>query len=73
MGATTSQCAATPEQVLKELIHAGQAEYKEIKWGSGKRNVVIIDGKKYQYTEGGKMNKMLIKNLHHYILCQINL
>jgi hypothetical protein len=51
----TSKGAATPEQVLQQLYDDGRAIDKEIKWGSGKRNVVIIDGKKYQYTKGGNI------------------
>ena len=55
---------ATTQQQLDYLISQNLAEYKEIKWGSGFRNVVIIEGKKYQYKGGSNINNGLQKNIN---------
>ena len=58
----------TTQQKLDYFISQNLAEHKEIKWGSngGVRNVVIIQGKTYQYKEGS-INKTLEKIFHCYI------
>ena len=53
---------ATTQQKLDYLISQKVAEHQNIKWGSGVRNVVIIEGKKHQYKEGN-INKSLEKNI----------
>jgi len=56
---------ATTQQQLDYLISQNLAEYKEnVKWGSGLRNVVIIDGLKYQYKKGSIINNRLEKNIN---------
>jgi hypothetical protein len=58
----TSKGVAAPEQVLQQLFDEGRAILSKIKWGRGYRSIVTIDSKKYQYTKGGNINKMIIKN-----------
>ena len=58
--------ATTTQQKLDYLISQKVAEYKEVDWGSGVRNVVIIEGKTYQYNKGS-INKSLEKIFHRYI------
>ena len=49
----------TGEEILQYLLDAGEAQYPvEVKWGKGYRNVVIFQGKKYQYN-----GKILFNNL----------
>ena len=48
--------ATTTQQKLDYLIPQKVAEYKEVDWGSGVRNVVIIEGKQYQYKKGSIIN-----------------
>ena len=57
----------TTQQKLDYLISQKVAEYKEVDWGSGVRNVVIIGVKKYQYNKKGSINKTLEKLFHLYI------
>ena len=60
--------ATTAQQKLDYLISQKVAEYKEVDWGSGVRNVVIIEGKKYQHKKGSIINNRLEKKiLIHYI------
>ena len=58
--------APTAQQKLDYLISQKVAEYKEVDWGSGVRNVVIIGVKQYQYKKGS-INKTLEKLFHCYI------
>ena len=53
----------TTQQKLDYLISQKVAEYKEIKWGEkgSVRNVVIIEGKKFQYKKGSIINNRLEK------------
>jgi sucrose-6-phosphate hydrolase SacC (GH32 family) len=37
---------------LKNLTDTGHAKDDYVQWGRGKRNVVMIGGKKYQYKKG---------------------
>ena len=54
----------TGEEILQYLLEAGEAQYPvQIKWGKGYRNVVIFQGKKYQYKGSGKINKRLLKSI----------
>ena len=55
----TSSGAATPEQVLKSLLDAGEVSQANVKWGKGYRDVIIVGSKKYQYKKGGTVNKIL--------------
>ena len=59
--------ATTTQQKLDYLISQKVAEYKEVDWGSGVRNVVIIGGKTYQYNKKGSINKTLEKIFHCYV------
>ena len=58
---------ATTKEQLDYLISQKVVEYKEVDWGSGVRNVVIIGVKKYQYKKGSIINNRLEKILIHYI------
>ena len=53
--------ATTTQQKLDYLISQKVVEHQNIKWGSGFRNVVIIDGLKYQYKKGSIINNRLEK------------
>ena len=44
---------------LNYLLENGHAEHVNVKWGNGHRNVIIIEGKKYQYKGGDAFNKNL--------------
>ena len=59
--------ATTTQQKLDYLISQKVAEYDEIIWGSSVRNVVIIEGKKYQSKKGVIINSRLEKILICYI------
>ena len=48
---------------LQELIENGLATYGKVIWGSGTRNAVIIEGKKYQYNKNKEISKTLQNNL----------
>ena len=53
----------TDREVLQFLLDAGEASKANIKWGSGTRNVIIFQGKKYQYKGTGNVNKILMKSI----------
>ncbi len=53
--------ATTTQQKLDYLISQKVVEYKEVDWGSGVRNVVIIEGKTYQYKGSDDFN-ITLKN-----------
>ena len=54
----------TGEEILHYLLEAGEAQYPvKVKWGKGSRNVVIFQGKKYQYKGTGEVNKILLKSI----------
>ena len=53
--------ATTTQQKLDYLISQKVVELQNIKWGSGFRDVVIIDGLKYQYKKGSIINNRLEK------------
>ena len=54
----------TGEEILQYLLDAGEASQAKVQWGkSGYRNVVIFQGKKYQYKGSGKINKRLLKSI----------
>ena len=62
--AASNMTNPTGEEILQYLLDAGQAQYPvEVKWGKGYRNVVIFQGKKYQYKGTGKVNKRLFKSI----------
>ena len=44
---------------LDYLLDNGTVKQEIVKWGNGSRNVIIIDGKKYQYKGGHDINKNL--------------
>ena len=56
--------ATATHQKLDYLISQKVVEHQNIKWGSGFRNVVIIDGLKYQYKKGSIINNRLEKNIN---------
>ena len=39
------------------------AEHFKVKWGKSERNVIIIEGKRYQYKGGDDINKNLGKKI----------
>ena len=53
---------STIKQELDYLLDNGGAVVKNVKWGNRERQVVIIDGKQYQYKGGNDINKFLEKN-----------
>ena len=48
---------------LTYLLENGHAWHVNVKWGNGHRNVIIIEGKKYQYNGGDEFNKNLVKKI----------
>ena len=48
----------TGEEILQYLLSAGEASQAKVQWGKSYRNVVIIQGKKYQYKGTGKVNEI---------------
>ena len=42
----------THKDQLNYLLDKGHATEAYVQWGRGKRNVIIIGGKKYQYKKG---------------------
>ena len=50
---------STIKQELDYLLDNGGAVVKNVKWGNRERQVVIIDGKQYQYKGGNDINKFL--------------
>ena len=62
--AASNMTNPTGEEILQYLLEAGEAQYPvEVKWGKGYRNVVIFQGKKYQYKGTGNVNKRLLKSI----------
>jgi hypothetical protein len=54
----------TDREVLQFLLDSGEAKQANVKWGnSGYRNVIIFQGKKYQYKGTGNVNIILIKSI----------
>ena len=49
---------------LNYLLDKGHATDAYIPWGSGKRNVIIIGGKKYQYKKGKIFSLLQNKIMH---------
>ena len=50
---------ASVKSYLNYVLEDGHAEHVNVKWGTGHRNVIIIEGKKYQYKGGDAFNKNL--------------
>ena len=46
---------------LNYLLENGAAEQVKVKWGKSERDVIMIDGKTYQYKGGHEINKNLGK------------
>ena len=44
---------------IKTLLDQNIIKYDKVKWGNSYRNVLIIDGKKYQYTMNKNISKIL--------------
>ena len=53
----------TDRDIVQYMLDNKQATKNNIKWGTGYRNVVIFQGKKYQYKEVGDVNKILMKSI----------
>ena len=56
---------------LNYLLENGAAEQVKVKWGKSERDVIMIDGQKYQYSGGHNINKNLGKNDSQYIYIYI--
>ena len=46
---TTGSTGMVGKNLIKYLLDNVAAEQVNVKWGKGRRNVIIIGGKKYQY------------------------
>jgi hypothetical protein len=53
----------TDHEVLQYMLDNKHATHANVKWGSGYRNIVIFQGKKYQYNGKGGVNKILLKSI----------
>ena len=53
----------TDREVLQYMLDNKHATNNNVEWGNGYRNVVIFQGKKYQYKEVGTVNKILMKSI----------
>ena len=53
----------TDREVLQFSLDSGSLSQANIKWGKGYRNVVIFQGKKYQYNGTDNVNKILMNNI----------
>ena len=53
----------TDHEIVQYMLDNKHATKTNIKWGTGYRNVVIFQGKKYQYKEVGDVNKILMKSI----------
>ncbi len=58
---------------LNYLLDKGHAKDAYVQWGLGKRNVIIIGGKKYQYKKGKYLVYYKIKLFMLYIVVSLNL
>ena len=56
--------ALTLNDQLNYLLDKGHAKGAYVPWGSGKRNVIIIGGKKYQYKKGNRFSLLQNKIIH---------
>jgi DNA-binding HxlR family transcriptional regulator len=56
--------ALTLNDKLNYLLDKGHATDAYIQWGRGKRNVIIIGGKKYQYKKGKIFSLLQNKIIH---------
>jgi len=52
---------------LNSLIENGLAEHVKVKWGKSERDVIIIEGKKYQYKGGDDIKNLGKKIVAIYI------
>ena len=63
---------------LQDLVENGIITYGRVPWGSGTRNAITIDGKKYQYNKNKEMSKILknridlIYNINKHTFKSIN-
>ena len=48
----------TDREIVQYMLDNEHATHVNLKWGAGYRNVVIFQGKKYQYKEVGDVNKL---------------
>ena len=53
----------TDHEIVQYMLDNKRATKTNIKWGSGDRNVIIFQGKKYQYKEVGDVNNILMKRI----------
>ena len=53
----------TDREIVQYMLDNKHATHVNLKWGAGYRNVVIFQGKKYQYKAVGGVNKILIKSI----------
>ena len=58
--------ARTLNDQLNYLLDKGHAKDDYVQWGRGKRNVIIIGGKKYQYKKGKIFSLSRIKIFHAF-------
>ena len=53
----------TDREIVQYMLENKHAIKNTMKWGNGYRNVIIFQGKKYQYKEVGDVNKILMKSI----------
>ncbi len=57
---------------IKALLDKNIINYGKVKWGSGYRNALLINGKKYQYTMNKNISKIL-QNKINQLYIQYNM
>ncbi len=63
--------ALTLNDQLNYLLDKGHAKDAYVQWGTGKRNVIIIGGKKYQYKKG-KIFSLLQNKIIHVLYSSVS-
>ena len=53
----------TDHEVLQYMLDNKHATHANVKWGTGYRNIVIFQDKRYQYKEIGSVNNILLKSI----------
>ena len=53
----------TDHEVLQYMLDNKHATHANVKWGSGYRNIVTFQCKKYQYNGKGGVSKIVLKSI----------
>ncbi len=72
IGLATDQHYLNMSEQIKTLLDKNIIKYDKVKWGSGYRTVLLINGKKYQYTMNKNISKIL-QNKINQLYIQYNM